>query len=386
MQINKIIIILVALAVLAGGNAIAAKKDGVKDPNQPSGKKVEKQESKKADKQAGKKSDKQSKKDKAKIVALQRQVNAKETALRKEKKDDAKLVKEAKASETALKKEKKEDKLAFVKEANADEKSVAADKALELDGGISPLPVSYTAKFSTPDIVQTDPEGKLPKGGNSHCGPVSSSGTMMWLGANGYENLVTKLDNPKETQFRLAEVLGSADYMDATKSGTGADGVIKSLCKYIQEKGYKCRAHYQGWRDHPINCMEGELPQLDWIKKGVVGDSAVLINIGWNIYDANTDTYERHSGHWLSVVGYGVDENGKEDAGILVLRDSASRAGKEPGLEYARLEPIKSGMIVTGKGANQKAAGLNKVVGGMHIKKGYDCAILDNAVVIRLTK
>lgn len=265
---------------------------------------------------------------------------------------------------------------------------VTASAAKNIKKTVKPeIPDSYTKKFTTPDIVQTDPTGRLPKGGRSHCGPVSTSNAMMWLAANGYENLVTKLDNPKETHFRLADVLGSKDYMNAAKSGTGADGLIKAACKYIKERGYKCTAHYQGWRDHPIECMEGNRPQIDWIKEGVVGDSAVMINIGWNRYDPNADTYERHSGHWLTVVGYGVNENGKKDPDILVLRDSASRAGKKPSLEYVKLKPIKSGKIISAKGDKlQNAAGLFKVVGGMHIKKTADFAILDNAVVIRLEK
>ena len=57
--------------------------------------------------------------------------------------------------------------------------------------------VGYTEKLDTPDLMQTDPDGRLPDGGKKYCAPVAVSNSFMWLAENGFENLAPKLRDRK---------------------------------------------------------------------------------------------------------------------------------------------------------------------------------------------
>jgi hypothetical protein len=246
--------------------------------------------------------------------------------------------------------------------------------------------VAYTEKLNAPDLMQTDPVAQLPGGGKNYCAPVSISNSLMWLAENGFDNLTPKLNNRKKSQLELARILGAKDYMNS-EDGTGMYGIFRGVSKYLKECDYeysylKC----QTWRKHPKEFSSGvEVPNLDWIKEGLHGSSAVWLNCGWYKYHIKTKEYERIGGHWVTLVGYGVDENGKKNPNILIVHDPASRAGKEPAHEDVVVRRIKNGLLTGDKaGLPQNAKGYYKLGGGMHIKKSADVAILDGAVVLKL--
>jgi hypothetical protein len=125
------------------------------------------------------------------------------------------------------------------------------------------------------------------------------------------------------------------------------------------------------------------VPDLDWIKKGLLGDSAVFLNIGWYEHPDQIDSYRRIGGHWVTLVGFGIDENGKPDPDILIVHDPASKAGSTPVNEFVRVERIPEGRL-SGVNGIHKAAGFLKVVRGMRIDGKADCAILDGVVVLEM--
>lgn len=249
-------------------------------------------------------------------------------------------------------------------------------------------PDIYTEKVnSTPDMTQTDAAAKLPNGGRSHCGPVCVSNSLMWLADSGFENLSPNLEDRRKAHFEVARSLGSKTYMNTSlTTGTGAGGVLEGLARYIEDRGYEYRyLKFQGWRKHPGQFTLGKaIPELNWIRSGIPGNSAVSLNVGWYKYNPWTDEYARIGGHWVTLVGYGVDEKGKADPAILVIHDPAPRCGKSPH-EYVRMELIGAGRL-TGKqsGLPRSAKGYYKMAGGMHVKKTADFGILDGAVVLKM--
>jgi len=249
-------------------------------------------------------------------------------------------------------------------------------------------PGIYTEKVdSVPDMTQTDPAAKLPNGGRSHCGPVAVSNSLMWLAGNGFENLSPNLQEPGKAHFEIARSLGSKKYMNTNlETGTGAGGVLEGLARYIDDKGYEYSyLKFQGWRKHPERFGLGEpIPDLNWLKSGIEGNSAVSLNIGWYEYNPSTNEYARIGGHWVTLVGYGVDEKGKADPAILIIHDPAPRGGKNPH-DYVRMELIDAGRL-TGRqsGLPRSAKGYYKMTGGMHVKKTADFGILDCAVVLKM--
>ena len=249
-------------------------------------------------------------------------------------------------------------------------------------------PGIYTEKVkSTPDMTQTDPAAKLPNGGRSHCGPVAVSNSLMWLAGNGFENLSPNLQDRRKAHFEIARSLGSKKYMNTNlKTGTGAGGILEGLARYIEDKGYEYRyLKFQGWRRHREQFDLGEpIPDLNWLKSGIKGNSTAWLNIGWYKYNPWTNEYARIGGHWATLVGYGVAEKGKPYPAILLIHDPAPRCGKSPH-EYVRMELISSGRL-TGRqsGLPRSAKGYYKMTGGMHVKKTADFGVLDGAVVLKM--
>lgn len=249
---------------------------------------------------------------------------------------------------------------------------------------------SYTEKIdSTGDLTQTARDAGLPNAGITYCGPVAGSNSIMWLANNGFQHLAPNILDRRKAHIEVARALGSEEYMNTNlKTGTGAAGVMLGLARYIEDKGYEyAYLRFQGWRTHPPRFSTGQdIVRLDWIKKGILGDSAVLLNAGWYKFDPWKDEYTRIGGHWVTLVGYGVDKNGQIDPNVLIVHDPSPRCGRNPH-EYVRMEPITGGRLAGNRaGLPRLAKGYYKMTGGMHVNNAADFAILDGAVVLKMKK
>lgn len=257
-------------------------------------------------------------------------------------------------------------------------------------GGRRLLQVNLERISEIPDLLQTDPKGGLPGGGRWYCGPVAISNSLAWFSDNGYENLMSKLGDREKSQFEMVRVLGSRQYMDTIEGvGTDAYGVLRGVSRYIEHKGYRYLSlQYQGWGRHPRRFGTGTaIPEPVWIKKGLLGNSAVWLNAGWYKYDEVTNQYQRIGEHWLTLVGYGMDKDGNVDQDVLIVHDPAPRAGKYPAHNYVKLELIKNGKLM-GKvfGLPRDAKGYYILGGDMRVKKAANVGILDGAVVLKMKK
>ena len=253
----------------------------------------------------------------------------------------------------------------------------------------SDQPTYYIEKtHSIPDLLQTDKRAELPGGGTQYCGPVAVGNSLMWLDFNGFPSLVENSGSKFHDQIKLVKLLGSKGYMDTSlKNGTGTTKLMRGLRKYVQDRGYGIeQLEYQGWRKHPKEMKtKSSIPQLSWIKHGILGNGAVWLNVGWYKHNPSKDEYTRIGGHWVTLVGFGKDERGKSNRNLLILHDPSSRAGKTFKNEYAIVNKIHSGALVGKKfGLPRKAAGYYKLGGGMHIKKKADVAIIDGAISLKL--
>ena len=254
-----------------------------------------------------------------------------------------------------------------------------------------PPPVSRERIGKMPDLTATNPVAQLPLGGKHFSAPVAASNALAWLALEKkYTRLLPSGKPGPQLQGRLASRLGSRGYMDTeVHRQTGTPATLKGISRFLGEKKYPADYAYQGWRRIEKKFNRGwPWPDLDWVKAALQGDSLVLLNVGWYRHDAGKDVYQRFGGHWVSLAGYGVDEDGQADKEILLIHDSSPRAGLEPSVEYVRVKPIGSGRLAGNsgmpKGANS-AVGFFRLGGGMHInsERGDTC-ILDGVVVVRL--
>ena len=252
------------------------------------------------------------------------------------------------------------------------------------DTGAVVIPAVYMEKLDTPDLLQTDPVAELPGGGVMYCAPVCVSNSFGWLAENGFGGLVAGSDNDRGGQFETARVLGSRAFMNTSASnGTAPADVIKGVVKYLDKSGYDYELHYQGWRACPGKYRCGRSrPSLDWIKKGLVGDSAVWLNLGWYRYNARKDEYRRQGGHWVTLVGYGIDAEGNENEDILIVHDPAARGGEEE--DFIELEQIEGGKAPGFFFLKKSIKGFYRVKNGDIVRNSKETAILDGAVVLRM--
>ncbi|MDI6798110.1 MAG: hypothetical protein QMD09_14275 [Desulfatibacillaceae bacterium] len=283
------------------------------------------------------------------------------------------------------------------------------------------LPDSYTEKvLSTPDLYQGDRQARLPGGGRGYCAPVAVSNSLFWLVQNGFANLLPSINGRPMTQAQLAGLLGMGKYMNTSlKNGTSPAELMHGVELFLTEQGAEIEMlAYQGWRAHQEEFSTGRsIPDLNWIKEGLLGNSGVWLNLGWYKFDPVAKTYTRVGGHWVTLVGYGIGENGLPDPAVLIVHDPAVRGrrlevnppsqegdesqvtledggGKEASVRFVaaprrdrlRLEPIREGVLANAKPDIQiPAAGYFKVLGADSIIQSADTAILDGVVVLRLT-
>ncbi|MFP4477414.1 MAG: hypothetical protein ACLFOY_17760 [Desulfatibacillaceae bacterium] len=251
------------------------------------------------------------------------------------------------------------------------------------------FPPSYVEKIrAIPDMTQTEPRYHLPGGGKQYCAPVAVSNSFMLLSRQGYVNLVPDSADPGHAQALVAGLLGSKRYMNTNlKNGTGPTRVLRGVSRFLEDCGYRYSyLGYQGWREHPSRFRTGvSVPVLDWIKDGMIGVSAVWLNVGWYKYDGLKDEYRRIGGHWVTLVGYGADYMGREDPDLLIVHNPASRGSGIVSHEYVRVEHMDSGrMIVDRDGDGMDAYGYHILSGDIPIRSRADCAILDGAIVLRM--
>lgn len=247
-------------------------------------------------------------------------------------------------------------------------------------------PISSNLNFinTIPDLTQGDPRTGFPGEGDNYCGPVSVSNSLIWLSKTSAPGLVPDGSDPFVTQVELARLLGSGAYMNTDlDEGTGTSELMRGSKKYIESMGHRVESFlYQGWRSHPQEFSSGvSVPNIDWMKAGIHSRGAVWINVGWYDYNASSSTYKRIGGHWVTMVGYGVNQSGRYDSTSIIVHDPANRAGFDFENEYVTLTPLRSGTLTGNKtGLPRSAKGYLRTTGGMHIKSSADVGIIDGVV------
>lgn len=228
----------------------------------------------------------------------------------------------------------------------------------------------------TPDFLQTDREAGFAKSGSQFCAPTAVSNSLMWLAANGYDEL-RPAGGSKRAQ--IAMIRGLSRAMKTSPSiGTDAAQLLRGVEAYVTEAGYELgELSYEGWRPVPGDYEAGEFPDLDDIRNAIDDEqSAVWLNVGWYTWDDESEEYERNGGHWVTVVGYAGDD--------LLIHDPSPAAGSGVRTQRITLEELADGSL-TGKQPNlpRSAAGYYEVGGEMAVAAGRTC-ILDGAVFLRL--
>jgi hypothetical protein len=124
----------------------------------------------------------------------------------------------------------------------------------------------------------------------------------------------------------------SPDYMDADPvEGVGPVKVLRGVSRFVERNigDSSYTLSYHGWRSTPKGHFSGvREPEIEWIQSFVGREKSVWTNLGWYRHDKTKNEYERIGGHWVTVVGYGVDESGQPNPRMLVIHDPPPGQGK----------------------------------------------------------
>lgn len=237
---------------------------------------------------------------------------------------------------------------------------------------------SYRAKAATtPDFLQTDPAAGFARSGTQYCAPTAVSNSLMWLAANGYDDL-RPAGGAKASQIRMIKTLAGADYMNTSPtSGTDAAQLLNGLSTYLEEHGYTPSLRYDGWRRVAEDYFVSEYPELEVIRELIAEESgAAWLNVGWYLYDEESGEYERRGGHWVTVVGFAGDD--------LLIHDPSPATGAKKWTQRIAFTEIEEGTL-TGNQPNlpREAAGYLEVGGEMRVGRGYT-AIVDGVVLLTM--
>jgi hypothetical protein len=263
----------------------------------------------------------------------------------------------------------------------------AIELELRLQPADAPEPLSppdARVLEGVPDLMQTDPDLGLARGGESHCAPVAASNALMWLGERGLARLLPDGDDARARQIRLVKRLASPAYMaTSAHSGTGATGVLKGLDLYLKANGYRFkRLEYQGWRAHQLRYSTGvRIPEPAFVAEGLREGGVALISVGWYRPGRLGGAYRRHGGHWLTVVSAGVGPDGRDQPDALVLHDPAPWSGSEPRSHRVVAEALGEGWLI-GEDGPFPSRGYRALRGDLETKRPGEIAIIDGAVVL----
>lgn len=244
---------------------------------------------------------------------------------------------------------------------------------------------------STPDLAQCDPEAGFWQDGELFCGPAAVSNSLMWLANHGFDQLSPKMKTDKESQIAMVKILAAHDLMRTEECGTLAIGIMRGVDRYVARADYRCkRLEYRGWR--PLfgsYKSSGEFPDLKWMKEIVCDPGGALwLNVGFYEYDKELSNYNRMGGHWVTVVGYGVDAKGRKDPSILIIHDPSPRSGDTLSHQYCHTVKIEDGSSLNGTDAGlpRSANGQYMIQDGLRAWRGTDRTIIDSAVGLVIGK
>jgi hypothetical protein len=171
----------------------------------------------------------------------------------------------------------------------------------------------------------------------------------------------------------------------APKGGTSQVKFMQGLSSYITDAGYSSKITYRGrWKmPKKFGRIEVGAPDIYTIQEKFSGGSAVFLSIGYYKEGDRSGELKRIGGHFVTVVGFGVDKNGNVDRDMVVLHDPGDRRSPDVKKRYLRLEEIRNGRFVNRRGQESEAREHLKIVGGMNLRRGI-VGVIDAVVALDL--
>ncbi len=221
-----------------------------------------------------------------------------------------------------------------------------------------------------PDINQLDAGDN----GEIACGPAAAANYIFWLASNGRSSLAAPEFGPEPVLSELKRMMGTQG------RGTSAMQFSTGLESFFRAKGLPVsQLDCAGWRS---GCT-GSSPELGNLKAILKRGGGVFLNFGWYRSSGAISEYKRTGGHWVCLVGYGVDCNGRDDPSVLVVHDPSPRCGSMPNNEFLQMKKFDdANLLVSDNKPAVDGSGYYFVDSGWRMPARTDVAILDAAICV----
>lgn len=187
------------------------------------------------------------------------------------------------------------------------------------------LPAQWvSARERTPDISQRG----MPN--PNYCAPCAVANLLLaWQSSESFS-----AESTSEAARRLAIQLGGPEYMQTKqRNGTNRYRLVNGMHRMVEQQDKHLYGTYLGVRDYALKELDEPMrealqasvgvPTLEHLKAEVVGGKGVVILFGsYKPNPKNSNRMERVGGHYVAVVGYGVNAAGEADSQSILLHDS----------------------------------------------------------------
>lgn len=243
------------------------------------------------------------------------------------------------------------------------------------------LPEEYLDKLDLlPDICQTDEAfHSLPDRGRFMCGPTSMANVLVAMDGAGFDRLVPGDVTLKSVQRNLLAELVDEPYMKLSAKGIGPLRIMEGMERFLAQRGYQAEICWCGWR-YGGKYASADRVDVDWLCRGTIGPSNVVLNVGWYRHEEDGDRYVRLGGHYMVLAGY----RRQQDGHVLLIHDPSSRSGPGKVTHQARLVPLQSGTVAVSERPYLLDTKSLFRIEGVVIKPSADLALLDGAIQVRL--
>ncbi len=253
---------------------------------------------------------------------------------------------------------------------------------------------AYAASYDTsrmdqfPDFAQTDPALGLPGGGTHYCVPVATANALVWYAEErGYSDLLPVQGlSMTEKVAKVALKLGQDRYMStAPKGGTTHVKFMQGLANFISDAGYSSRITWRSRWQMPRKYGRVEIgaPDIDSIQNKFASGSAVFLSLGFYSEGDSAGDLVRTGGHFVTVVGFGVDEDGNVDRDYVVLHDPGDGRSSTVTKRYLKLEQLRNARFIDRRGNEYDASEHLKVAKGLRLADG-SIVVVDAVVALDL--
>lgn len=226
---------------------------------------------------------------------------------------------------------------------------------------VSQVNLPYWAyKKGMPDVTLDSFESHLkPTVKESVCAPVSAANIILYLSSNGKRSLVESIGKLDEKVFITKLIDRLAGLMHTSKRGTELVDFLVGLEQYFIDRGYEVDVD-------PFSANEELGPITSEVIYGsMIGDKNSILWVGNYKYKPIKKTYERVSGHSVTMAGFNRRYN------ELFFHNKCGGAFKRP--ESWVIEPLERRIKVL-----DNASFVNPFV----IRKEFDPIDITNLTII----